>query len=121
MVNFSIQIAYSFLFMKPGRSLLKLYINDNLHDEIINMTEENLFKLITSTDFNSTDTFETFKFSTKIFAYNIDRDIYVSYLVLLYKKIFEIYPDEEIWKSQLDEWTIEEKQSFILNTISPFA
>jgi hypothetical protein len=121
MVYFSDQIARSFLFMKPGRSLLKFYLKDRLHNEIINKSDENLHHLISDSDINSTETFETFKFSTKIFVYNIDKDIYVSYLVWLYKKIFEIFPNEEIWKNQLDEWTIEEKQNFILKAISPIA
>ena len=105
--------------MTRGRSLLKRFIGDDLHNRILSIDFDDLKDLILSYDFDSTEIFKTFKNSIDFFSYNIEPDIYVSYLVWVYRIIFENYPNKEIWESTLNNWSIDEIESFIIESITP--
>jgi len=121
MTLFSKKISKSLLFNYPrGRYLLKEFINlgDNNHEQLINMAQDELLELISSNNFEESEIFSVFNSSINMFSYEINNNItHVSYLIWLYKRIYNLYPEASEWKNQLNNWKEEEKIEFIKNII----
>jgi len=118
---FSKKISKSFLFINPrGRYLLNEFINlsNENHEQLINMTQDELLELISSNNFEESEIFSVFNSSINMFGYEINNNItHVSYLILLYKSIYNLFPEVADWNNQINNWKEEEKIEFIKNNI----
>jgi hypothetical protein len=122
-MQFSKTISKSLLFIYPrGRYLLKEFINlrDNNHEELLIMSQDELLDLISSNNFEESEIFSVFNSSINMFSFEINNNItHVSYLIWLYKSIYNLYPEDGDWNNQLNNWKEGEKIEFIKNIIIP--
>lgn len=118
---FSKKISKSLLFINPrGRYLLNEFINvsNKNHEQLINMKQDELLELISSNNFEESEIFSVFNSSINMFGYEINNNItHVSYLILLYKSIYNLFPEVADWNNQINNWKEEEKIEFIKNNI----